>query len=459
MPEAASGSRILIGLARESRWGEPSSEPLIFHRPVLPFSADFQRPENETGEVSTAGWKLPGLPGPVTGPVDFAVSFAAGGSLEIFEHLLRGVTRTELEAGLVHQYDMEQDPNAPETSFRIVYAYPPVDRAQVYGVKFAQVTQQIGNNTPIQSRLAGQAGHGTRIGAAETDAGNLGTWAGRPWLRGVMSDPTAGDVHVRVTRTVAGGGVQFRISVGDTPLPLFPGADVDVVYSAETGLARWQNLQDQAGADVGIWAENRDPVEILWPGTAADHGTLQVGDTWTFRKPLGWTDPVPTFHVGQRFTSAHWFVDYRAQGAADWIELPVDGGGQGTVVIGWPVSVTGGNTSKYPISMDRDQNSNYTVQLPRKFRSLFFQQGIEKHQRFELRLRWLGQQIGSANQWRESVTYEYPSVFLSAAGRPAANSTAIIETLGLVAEGGPSGEAPLRLSVVTPRNWTPFAEL
>ena len=76
----------------------------------------------------------------------------------------------ELEAGrCVFQYDFEQDPFAPESSMRLIYAYPPVDRAHVFGVKFSGVVQQIGNNTPIQSRLTGQAGHGTRIGAAVAD--------------------------------------------------------------------------------------------------------------------------------------------------------------------------------------------------------------------------------------------------------------------------------------------------
>ena len=455
---AASGSRILLGMAREARWGEPSSEPLTFRRPVLPFAAEFLRVENPSGEVSPAGWKVAGLPGAVTGPVDLGVSFVAGDSLDLFEHVLRGSTKTELEAGAVWQYDFEQDPFAPETSFRLAYAFPPVDRALVYGVRFSSIAQEIGNNTPIQSRLAGQAGHGTRIGAAVADAANLGTWTGRPWLRGIMADPTAGDIHVRVVRDVAGGGLQFTVEVTDAA-PTFPGAPVDVVYSALDGHALWLNLQDEAGRDVGIWSTiNRDPVEILFQGTAADHADIQVGDTWRFPKPLTWPDPVPTYLAGQRYTSANLLVDYRLPGTADWIELFADGGNVGNVNIGWPATVGSGNASKYPTSMDRDGESVVTLQLVRKFRDLTFQFPLEKHERVELRLRWLGQQIGSHFEWRESVVYEFPAVQLTV-NRAVSNPTAIIETIDGVAEGGPAGEPPVLISVITAQDWTPFAEL
>lgn len=456
MTEAATGSRLLVALARESRWNEPGPEALVFYRPVLPFSADLARVENPTGEVSAAGWKLPGIAGPVTGAVDFALTMTPGSNLDAFEHLLGDVTKIELEAGTVYQYDFTQSPTGASTSFRAVYALPPADRAHVYGVQFGQLTQSIAPNAPIVSRLAGQAGHGTRLGTAEGDPGNLGTWTERPWLRGLPRDSMAGDVHVQITRDTAGGGVRFRVDVGIDP-PTFAGPEYDLVYGANGG-GRWQNLQDQDGADVGIWdlQGNRDPVEILFPGTATDHAALAVGDTWTFRRPLGWGDPVPTYLSGQRFTSAHLLVDVRKQGAAEWIPFPVDGGNV-EITLARPVSVGVGNASKYPISMDRDQESSYTVQLPRRFRDLFFQDLFERHERFELRLRWLGSQIGAAKAWRESVTYEFPSVSISTAARPVGAPTAVIETLALAAEGSPDGDPPITITVTTARDWTPHA--
>lgn len=455
MADPASGSRLIVGLGRETLWIEPGEEPLFFHRPVLPFSGFFVRPENPTGEVSTSGWKLPGLPGSVSGPVDFGASFTAAGLLEVAEHVLRGATALELEADEAYLYDFTQDPSAPETTFRVVYGLPPVDRAHLFGVKFSGVTQAMAPNAPIQLRLAGGAAHGTRIGTAVADVGNTGTWIGRPWLRGVMRDAAAGDIHVNITRVI--GGIQFKVEV-TTGVPTFPGAAVDVLYDAD-GRAIWQNLQDEAGLDVGIWgASNKDPVEIKFPGTAVEHADMDIGDAWVFPRPGTWADPVPTYIAGERFTSVHLFVDFRAQGAGVWNELRVDGG-NANVVTTWPVSVGYGNSSKYPSAMDRDGDSSMTLQLPRRFRDTFFQAGLEEHDRFELRLRWLGGQIGSAGQWRESVVYEYPAVFISSAAVPASAATSIIETLNLVAEGGPAGEPPVVMQVITPRNWTPFADL
>lgn len=457
MPEAASGSRLIVGLARESRWIEPGEDPVFYHRPVLPFAGFFTRPENPTGETSTSGWKLPGLPGSVAGPVDHGVMFTAGGLLEIAEHVLRGATKTELEAATAYQYDFEQNPSAPETTLRMIQARPPVDRAHLYGVKLSSVTQAIAPNAPIQCRLAGAAAHGTRLGSAVGAAGNLGTWTGRPWVRGVMADRSAGDIHVQVSRGVAGGGIQFKVQVTDG-VPTFPGSAVDLVYDAD-GYAIWQNLQDEAALDIGIWSgSNKDPVEIKFPGTSTEHAAVAIGDVWVFAKPGAWADPTPTYLAGERFTSAHLYVDYRAIGAGTWIEMLVDGGNV-NVVTAWPVTVGYGNSSKYPTAMDRDTDSVMTIQLPRRFRSVIFQEGLEAHQRFELRLRWLGGQIGSAGQWRESVVYQYPSVAITDAATPASAPASIIETLNLVAEGGGSGEPPMTMQVVTPRNWTPFADL
>jgi hypothetical protein len=121
-----------------------------------------------------------------------------------------------------------------------------------------------------------------------------------------MKDPSAGDVHVRVVRDVAAGGLRYKVKVSPAAPTFAAGADHDVVYGSD-GRARWLNLVDQNGRDVGIWdgKGNRDPVEVLLPGTATDHALIAVGDTWTFKAPLTWTDPVPTYLAGQRYTSAH----------------------------------------------------------------------------------------------------------------------------------------------------------
>ena len=76
------------------------------------------------------------------------------------------------------------------------------------------------------------------------------------------------------------GGLQFKTE--QTPdSPTFPGPAAAVALDA-TGEAIWQNLQGADGLDLGFWEENRDPLEIVWPGTAADHAALAVGDIFTF---------------------------------------------------------------------------------------------------------------------------------------------------------------------------------
>ncbi|HEX9669404.1 MAG TPA: hypothetical protein VGC93_07945 [Thermoanaerobaculia bacterium] len=43
MTEPASGSRVIIGIARETRWNEPGIEPVIYGRPVPPPGAALVR--------------------------------------------------------------------------------------------------------------------------------------------------------------------------------------------------------------------------------------------------------------------------------------------------------------------------------------------------------------------------------------------------------------------------------
>lgn len=265
------------------------------------------------------------------------------------------------------------------------------------------------------------------------------------------------------TAAVTGTGTLFtsELEVGD--FITIAGETIKIsAIASDTALTLASNHSAGASADqahlidydLGYWDENRDPVEIIWPGTAAGaQADIDVGDLWTFAAPGAWADPSPTYLSGQRYTSAHWFLDYRKVGGSTWNSFEVQ---SGDITLSWPVTPDTGSGSRYPNGIDRDGVSEFTLSLPRKHRDLTFIEFLEAHERMELRLRFLGQHLGNpANDNRESITYTFPYAALQPINRPVTGAGPIIETLPFRAESNPStGASPVTVVIVSDRDYT-----
>jgi hypothetical protein len=421
---------------------------LIAHHAILPIDADLLDSTAEGAAVNQSGFLERGVPGPKGGKSAWSLSLTTGTLLEYLEHLLGQVTKTQLAAG-IFKYVFEPSRNGVDTSFYALLARSPVLRTWLYGLKLSKLSLEIGDNTEIPVKLEGLIAHGTRMGPPAHAAANAGTYTQGPHLRGTLRNPTAGPVHVKVTQTA--GGLQFKTE--QTPeAPTFPGAAVDIVRDA-AGEATWQNLQDADGLDLGFWEENRDPLEIIWPGTPADHAALAVGDVFTFQPPGQWTDPdIPPLTGHQRFTSAHWSVALRTVGAAAWTPLSCR---KGTLEISWPISEERGNGSRYPYALLRDGLFSPSLKIERALVDPFFADRAESAARLEVQLAFTGRQLAAT--FRESIQFTFASARIDAAKRSAKDARTIPEEVTLVGETTESIAPPMTAEVITSRDWTPSA--
>lgn len=523
MPQPATGAAALWGWRRERAYNVPGTDAYTFLRPVPPLNAMFLRPEGPSTEINASGFRLAGLPGPISAPLDIGMALTAANCLEPFENIYGDCAKSTLETN-VFQYVFTPDQTpSTEPSLDAILCLPPVARWLLYGIKLSQISEAIANNQMIAARMTGFASHGTDLSEPDADGGNTGTYTYGPKLRGLLRNPREGEkVAVNITTAVSGGSPpQFKAErYPDGATPTFPGAAIVATYDSD-GEGKWQNLPvayqltgtmsvtagqtavtgvgtlflseieagdylttagetnrvasvasdtsltlaetHAAGAsgavghvlerDGGYHDENRDPLEIVWPGTVSDgQDDLDSGDM--FVSDVDWSDPTPSYLSGQRYTSAHLKVEYRALGASTWIETNVTNAGINTV---WAVTPDIGNGSRYPFALDRDTVFSPAITLARKYRDRDFENFSKGHKRFELKLSYLGQLLGN-NAYRESIVREYPSVSIASRTQPVANAQGIIETLNLVAEADQLGsDPPCTATVITDRDWTPLA--
>lgn len=445
MSIAAAGNRALVGLAREQSFGVADPAATVeYLRPILPLDVGLARTESAGGEVNQSGFWEAGVPGPIGGPMNLAARFSAATMLTYLEHILGKVTKSTLTTG-VYQYLFEPETPGKATSLWGIWGLPPVDQGLLYGIKFSQLALAIGNNTAIPARLTGTASHGTPVGLATPGGSNTGTYTMGPVLRGLPKS-TTGKIYVKVTRVST--GLQFKVEQ-TAGVPSYAGSAVDVVLDPTTLSGVFQNLQGSTGLDLGYYAENKDPLEICWPGTAADHADLAVNDVFEFDPT--WDLPTGITYIGgQRFTSAHWLNQVRALGGSTWTDFRTL---TGNLTVGWPVSVDQGSGSRYAYGLDRDGIFTPTMQLVRKLTDRSFLGYLEEHERFEMKTSFLGAQLTAA--YRESVVFDWSNVAVTTQNAPVQNANAIQETVTLRGETSDSGDLPLTVTVITDRDWTP----
>lgn len=440
----ATGNALLIGLARELEYGVPNeAATLEYLKPVLPASIGLNRTEGPSGEVNQSGFAEAGVPGPIAGAFDFGATLGAGKMLLYLEHVLRKVTKTNPTTG-VYKYVFEPDLNGVDTSLFGIAAMPPIDQHRIYGVKLNGLSFAIGNNNAIPVRLQGFVSHGTRVGAAEEEGTITGTYPYVPVVRGLLQDMTL-PVFVRVSST---SPLQVKVEQVASG-PTFAGAALTLTIDPVTGRGVYTNLVGDDGLDLGYWAENYDPFELIFPGDQDDFDLLAVGDTWKFDPT--WTLPTASYLTGQRFMSAHQKNRFREIGAGTWSEFR---NLTSQVNLPWPLSPDQGSGSKYYYALDRDGLMAATLQYVRKHTSTDFVEFLEQHKRFEFQVGWYGRQLDTGGIYRESIEIEGPSAAVRTLTRPAQNDRAIQETFQIALETNAAGDPPLTVTVYTDRDFT-----
>lgn len=461
MAKPARGNAVQLGLRPEAAYNVPPPLGTAYEwlRPRLPVAAGLTRSEEASGQVNKSGYTPAGIPGFVTGEgLSIPVPMVAPNLLPWLQHVLGSsvangtLTKTTLEAGppAVYQYVFEPDPDGVDRSEEILVGFPPVANYLLRGAKFGALQIAVQGAGEIPVTLSGFVSHGTRVGPSTAEAGNTGTYVKGPHLRGPLADPSAGRIWVQ---KVSDGPLTFKViqaaaapAAGD-----WTAAQAQTVATDADGNAVWQIALDDGLLDLGLYtSENKDPLEIVFPGDDTDHALAVNGDTWSFDP--SWSLPAATYldTTGRRYTMAHWRSFQRALGAGVWVETPMQ---QMTLDLAWPVTPDQGSGTRYYTGLDRDQQLAPVIQTQRRWLDTVFLERAERHDRQELRQLWEGVQLGTG-QYRESVDLVMPSVGQRSRSTDAPVG-AITESLELIAETDGNGAAPITATVITDRDWTP----
>lgn len=448
----AIGRRVSLALARERRFGVPGTDALTFFAPVLPENNTLMRTEAPTGAVNASGFMRPSVPAEITGKSEWADVMGCARMLMFLEHLFGQATKTNPTAGVyVYTFTPNFDGPAADSSLWGYFAQPSVLYSVLYGIVYDEASIDIKKMDPLKLKLKGYSSHGTRLGLAEADAGNTGTYTLGPHLRGPIQDPADGSsVFVKVTRVI--GGLQFKTE-RSSGVPTFPGAAVDVYINPALAEADWQNLQGATGLDLGHWDEtgNRDPLEIIWPGTATDHADLAIGDIFEFKATapaLATAAPVSA----QAFTPAHLFPSYRVVGAGVWIPFSML---EGDLKLGNKADPQTGASSRYYTSIFREGPFMPELKIKRQFVDVDFLALAEAHKRLEVKLDFQGRQLTAA--YREGVVLTLTNAVIGKHDHNASGAKITDETIELEGQTDNADEAPLSCVVTTDYDWTPLA--
>lgn len=526
MGTPASGAALLLGFRPELSEGVPDlTKSTVWYEPDLPVAMEQVRTLSAALEANASGFGVKGIPGPINGPLDFAIPLRAATALELFEHVMggRGVLVKDEPETDVFRYIATPTRVNGDTSYGGVLCLAPVDRMRTFGVKWQSITIPIGPGE-IPARMAGFFANATHLSAVDQDSGT-GTYALGPDVRGILSRPRDGEkLYVKATRAVSGGGLQYkaeRVPSGGTPT--YPGAAIDAYYDSD-GNGDWQNLvvayqltgtvtvassgtsvtgistdllnevaplvsdgvylliagenikvasvaaasgaaaltlasAHSAGAtgvvahlllrDAGYWRENRDTLDIIFPGDATDHGDIDLNDVWAF--DTSWDNPTPTYIPSQRFTSAHWSAFWRRQGATSWRRLDPEGNGQ--IVVAWPVTVSQGWGSRHITKITREGIFAPTFQFARKYADRLLLELAESHEPLEFYAIAEGRRLGTG-AFRESIRIDAPAAEVTTRSAPIPGPAAVVETITLGFKVSEDGDAPMTATLITDRDYT-----
>jgi hypothetical protein len=450
----AIGRNVISALGIERAFGVPAGG-VIGYDPTLPVVAGLGGTEFETAQVQRTGAGFPssGLPGLRGGaPQQMGHPLTTAHLLEFLQHLLGAnvadgsLVKTNPEAG-VWRYQFEPAPidTALWTSLWGFGGVPPVERHLLYGIRFASLALQTTPTAELTARLDGFSQHGSRFSAVAPALANTGTYDLGPHLRGLALDESLGGLWFLVESLAP---LTFKalqaVAEPDAAAWMAAATTFQVVVDA-AGEARWQTALSSAdGFDLGVYAENKDPLEVIWPGTAAEHADLVVGDVFGFAAP-GWPTPaLATVAAGMRYTMAHLGL------TVDGEEVAVK---QATLTLDHPLEVVRGNNSRYPTEIDRTGEPTFEIQLQRDFTDRRFASAHDLQAPVALDFSFSGRQLSAA--WRETLQLTVAAAKVTADERPASAAGKVQEQVTLQAQVPDNGDPAIAYEVVTDRDWTP----
>ncbi|MEM9552672.1 MAG: hypothetical protein AAGC60_00310 [Acidobacteriota bacterium] len=440
-PATGRSTRLLLG--PELALGQPddTATPVEWQF-IPPLGAGLKHTESESAEITRGGFKKKGLPGPVTGEAfDLATAFSAGRLIEPMVHLMGHLeSKTEVETGAFQYVVHHVKQKTHLQSFGGYYDLEPIRRWRMYGIKLQELGWSIGDNNEIPVRAKGQQLHGSELGPGVADVGNAGTYAYTPVVRGPLLDRAGGAIHVQVAST---SPLTFRVEQGAAPT--WAGPTHEQLYD-ETGESLFVECRGPDGFDLGIVSgENKDPLEAVFPGRAADHADLAVGDTWTFAPIGGWQLPAATQIATPRMTSAHWRFRIQAQGAPSFSEVKLE---TGSYTITDAMQRRGGSGSRYAHDLERQAMGGHSCELKRGLVSDYFLDGQQRRTQYTAEHRFEGPQIGTSGTYREGMVLTWPKVGLYEHDAAVANADRVEETIKLEAEDTEDG-SPSAIAVIT----------
>lgn len=449
MTTPATGSAALIGFSREPFPGiRDTGADVHYVRPVLPANARFGFAKNAAGEVNQSGFIEQGTPGPITGPIDFGCRFSVPTLFFLLTHFFRDITKTTLETG-VFQYVCELDRTLAERTLALLVGLPPVDQMWQHNMLISQLVANIGANAEISARITGQALHFSRLGTSIADAGNTGTWAYDPVCRGPLASESAGNVFLEVT-ALAPLRFKLKQAAGTTPPTMAGSTVLTQLYDAD-GNAIYIVGLDDTGAEIGVYAENKDPFMVCVPGTAVQHADIDVGDVFYFLAPGAWDLPAsPTYLAGQRFTSAHQRNELSTDGGSNWTDFKTL---TTLLTVLDPLAADTGSGSRYGTGLDRSGlQFNPTVTFTQKERTRFFRNIYELGTVLKLRTYFEGQLLAGGPN-RESLLLDWNAAQVTALAAPVSGPASVVETATLQGVTDDSGTAPLTATLITDQDY------
>ncbi len=452
--DPATGRQVVIEIGKEQNPGEgPGALVLEGLKPNLPFSIEPNSTINPAGIVNNTGFAEVGLPGAVEIAPDFAVSLNPALLLPFLQNMLGDVTKTNPDG--IFKYVLEYLKTATFPRLYARVGLPPTDnRRQHYNGLLSGLTIEATASDPMFGRFAGLFGHTTAMGVAVADGGNTGSYTEGPYIRGVLADETAGSVFVEITQDVAGGGLEMKFEQS-TGAPTFPGTEIAVDYDAD-GNAKWMMTYNETAGGVftdhGFHGENKDPVEIIFPGTSTEHGNLDVGDQWEFKIQSAAADPSPTYgSIGWRPTAASALVQISTDSMVTWDDLPLD-----TITINMESPTSSGLKpgSKYATQIVRQGGMSGTLEIAREMYTATLKRMIEAFESFAIRVQIEGARIGTNGINRDGVVLLCGNCRLTSNTAPVSSEDAVIENIVITPYQGTSGEASMIFTIHTARDYT-----
>ncbi len=450
MSGTATGSSADFGAGVELRPTQPQQGRMRQYI-MLP-SVDVQGKDETTdpSKVSLGTGKAEGVPGKISGTFDVGLRTAPGTWVPWLAFFAGGaITKSEPETG-VYRYAFDAVRTSDLVSaptFSAVLGRNPVDTVRRDGIAPTELTAASGNNTEVATRIKGFSTHGCKFGFARADGANTGGYPYQPILRGIAASD-AQSIHLRVTSKAP---LRIRLEQADTPT--WAGFELDLSASyTDDGYAVWEVARGADRAHLGVvQGNNWNPMEVVMPGTLADHALLEVGDTWTFDRPGAWrvrdlalpSGDADTYEkTSAAFDLVVWEYGqtqkFRVQGANN-IDLNLTSGAE-------PDDGTG---SRAAFSILREQPIGYSIGINRKLASKFFLDGSERQRRYGTELTLRGPDIGTSHTYQDSVRIVAPYNAIKDYSAPVPSVATIVEGFALDARESPDGSPAISVEITT----------